>query len=139
MMKIVVVSLACLLAGSALAQTQSPLLLTRPYSAIAPASPTGVLIKAGPGKLFHVACGSTQALPAVVKFYDSAVAPTCGSGTPFFRLVCPGATTGGNGMANAPNGKQFASGLGYCVSGGLADGDVSVLSANSVSVSMDYQ
>jgi hypothetical protein len=128
--KLMLAALAALaLSGFAFAQTLTPVIGTIPHSKLAPATPAGTLIKAGAGKVFHVNCGSSQAAVAVVKLYDSATAPTCGSGTPFARLVCPGASAGAVSQLNLSNGKLFANGLGYCVTGALADADTTARSA----------
>ena len=75
----------------------------------------------------------------MLKVYDTATAPTCGAGVPIVRLVCPGATAGGNGTIRVKNGKTYSDGLGYCGTGALADADTTAISANSVAVNMDFQ
>ena len=60
-------------------------------SAIAPATPAGVNLKATTGTLYGIQATTIQATPVYIKFYNSASAPTCGSGTPIARIMVPAA------------------------------------------------
>ena len=62
-------------------------------SAIAPATPAGVNLKASAGTLYGLQATTIQSTPVYVKFYNSASAPTCGSGTPVARYMVPAAST----------------------------------------------
>lgn len=113
-----------------------------PSSAIAPATPAGVNLKASAGTLY-VALGTTvQATPVYLKIYDSASAPTCGSGTPVLRIMIPAANTPANGAGTnpplGPVGIKLTSGIGYCVTGALADSDVSPITANNTLVNFGW-
>jgi hypothetical protein len=77
----------------ALAQSPfgGPSASSTPSGAIAPNNTTGVLLKAAPGTISSIQLGGIGSAPAYLKLYDSATAPTCGSGTPVKRLIIPAA------------------------------------------------
>ncbi len=62
---------------------------------------------------------------AYVRLYNSATAPTCSSATGFISpaIPIPAATTGAGITFVIPNGVAFATGLGYCVTGGPTSTD----------------
>jgi len=114
---------------------------TNQYSAIAPATPAGVLIASGYHLLIGVQIGSITTTADYLKFYDTAVAPTCGSGTPSKRIMIPVAASAANG--NFENidftfGTKFFQGIGYCVTGALPDADTTAITANSVLINIDW-
>jgi hypothetical protein len=114
-----------------------------PSSAIAPATPAGVNLKASAGTLYGAQCTTIQATPVYVKIYDSSSAPTCGSGTPVLRYMCPAAATAANGAGSNPAlpavGVLFASGIGYCVTGALADADTTAITASNTLVNFEWK
>lgn len=110
-------------------------------SAIAPATPAGVNLKASAGTLYGIQVTTIQATPVYVKFYNSASAPTCGSGTPVARFMVPAASTAANGAGTnimLPVGVAFGTGLGYCVTGALADNDTTAITANNTLVNIEW-
>lgn len=114
-----------------------------PSSAIAPATPAGVNLKASAGTLYGVQATTIQSTPVYIKFYNSASAPTCGSGTPVLRFMVPAASTAANGAGtNIPlpvSGIAFGTGLGYCVTGALADADTTAITASNTLVNIEWQ
>jgi hypothetical protein len=113
-----------------------------PSSAIAPATPAGVNLKASAGTVYDIHIGNIGSAAAWVKVYDSASAPTCGSGTPVGRHIIPANSAAANGSGNDivfPLGKAFASGIGYCVTALLPDADTTALTANTVAVNFDWK
>ena len=60
-----------------------------------------------------------------LKFYNTNVAPTCGAGTPSWVVPVPfGSGNAGGGVALAvPDGLAFPNGLGFCLTGGIANND----------------
>jgi hypothetical protein len=62
-----------------------------------------------------------------LKLYDKATAPTCGTDTPVWTLPIPFATSNAVGGFVLPlaDGLQFKLGLGFCITGAIADNDTS--------------
>lgn len=112
-------------------------------SAIAPATPAGVNLKAAAGTLYALYATTIQATPVYVKFYNSASAPTCGSGTPIARFMIPAASTAANGAGtNIPIptvGIALGTGIGYCVTGALADNDTTAITAANTLVNIVWK
>lgn len=71
-----------------------------------------------------------------VKLYNSASAPTAGSGTPFFTIILPA-----NGGANVEfvHGVALNTGLGYTITAGVADTDTTATSADDVHGALYYK
>lgn len=114
-----------------------------PHSAIAPATPAGVNLKAAAGTLYGIQATTVQATPVYVKLYNSASAPTCGAGTPVARFMIPAAATAANGGGtNIPIprvGVEFTLGIGYCVTGALADNDTTAITAANTLVNIQWK
>ncbi len=109
-------------------------------SAIAPATPAGVNLKASAGTVFKVFATTIQATPVYVKLYNASSAPTCGSGTPVARFMVPVASTAANGAGTNIDigdiGAAFGTGIGYCVTGALADNDTTAITTNNTLVNI---
>jgi hypothetical protein len=115
--------------------------VSTPGNAIAPATPAGVNLKASAGQINSIELGTIASGAAWLKLYDSATAPTCGSGTPVKRLLIPVASTAANGGGSNitfPSPIKFTNGIGYCVTGGITDADTTALTANTVAVNIDW-
>jgi len=111
------------------------------FSAIVPANTTGVFVVGGNRAIVSLQLGGIGSVPAYVKFYDTAVAPTCGSGTPTKRLIIPAASTAGNGAGSnvVPyGGIKFVQGIGYCVTVGILDADTTAPAAATYLVNFDW-
>lgn len=136
-----VLSLPSLPAGSnAIGTVTAVDATTSNFSLIAAASTNSTSIKASAGELLEVTVYNTSATIAWVKFYDSGSAPTCGSGTPAARYMIPGASSGGAGSnVVIPMGKNFASGIGMCITTGIADADTGAVAATSYVVNATYR
>lgn len=127
---------------NAVAPVAAPLGGATPTSAIAPATPAGVNLKVGATTVYSIQATTIQATPVYLKLYDSASAPTCGSGTPVGRFMVPAAATAANGAGTniaLPVGIAFSSGLGYCVTGGLADADTTTITASNTLINIDWK
>lgn len=110
-------------------------------SVIAPATPAGVNLKASAGTVYSIQATTIQATPAYLKLYNSASAPTCGSGTPVARFMIPAASTAANGAGTniqLPVGIAFGTGIGYCVTGALADADTTAITASNTLVNIEW-
>ncbi len=109
-------------------------------SAIAPATPAGVNLKASAGTVFKVFATTIQATPVYVKLYNASSAPTCGSGTPVASFMVPVASTAANGAGTNIDlgdiGAAFGTGIGYCVTGALADNDTTAITTANTLVNI---
>ena len=90
------------------------------------ASTNATLVMAGTGhKIESINAINTTVALYWLKIYDTATAPTCGSGTPVFKAAIPfGATNAGGGFVLAiPDGMQFFNGIGFCLTAAQANSD----------------
>lgn len=106
------------------------------HSAISAASTNATSVKASAGQLYDVFVCNSNAAVRYLKIYNSASAPTCGSGTPLDRVLVPPTNCSGY---TSKVGKVYGTGIGYCVVTGAADTDATAVSANDVMVSIGYK
>ena len=113
------------------------------YSLIVANNTTGISIKGTAGSVYSLQLGGIGAVPVYVKLYDSATAPTCGSGTPVARFILPSASTAANGAGSniefGVGGRAFVNGIGLCVTAGIADADTTAPAASTYLVNMGYK
>lgn len=96
---------------------------------LAGASTNATLLKGIPGNLYGWYFENNAAYAVFVKVYDTASAPTAGSGTPALTIMVPaGATASFFSMIPVP----LANGLGFTITKLFADSDTTVLVANDV-------
>lgn len=107
-----------------------------PFKLIAANSTNSTNIKASGGQIYHMDLSNNSATPAYLKLYDSATAPTCGSGTPVSRIMLPANTTISPEIAT---GISFANGIGLCLTGGIADADTTAVAASTYLVNIVYK
>lgn len=122
----------------------SALNIATAWSEVVPANTTGILIATGAHVLYGLDGSNVGSAPLYVKIYDTATAPTCGSGTPKLRRMIPAASTNANGAGtNVPSlasgGASFTNGIGLCVTGGIADADATAPSASVGLLNLGYQ
>lgn len=113
-----------------------------PYHLVSANSTNATLIATGQHTIFSVELGGVGSSPAYVKFYDKATAPTCGTDTPVKTLIIPVASTAANGAGSnvlMAIGFQVQSGLGMCITGGMADNDSTAVAAGSFVANVDYR
>lgn len=109
--------------------------------AIVPSNTTAVSLKGSAGTVYGVQVYGISATPAYLKIYDSA-AVTCGSGTPIKRLMIPGGspnTAGAGSNVTFGPGIITSTGIGYCITTGIADNDTSAPAATTFLVNVDYK
>jgi len=113
-----------------------------PANEIVPANTTGIGLKSSAGTVYSAQLYNIGTVPLWLKIYDSATTPTCGSGTPVKRLMIPiqptNADGSGSNISFGPTGFKFVNGLGYCVTGGIADTDTTTPTANVAAVNLDW-
>jgi hypothetical protein len=113
---------------------------TTNHSAILGASTNSTNVKNGAGTLFEISVYNSGSTIAWLKFYNSASAPTCGTGTPEGRYMIPAAASGGAGSnVTLSLGKAFTTGISYCVTTGVADNDTGATAATTYTVNLTYR
>ena len=94
-------------------------------------------VKNAAGQLFWGFVTNTNASARYIKFYNSASAPTLGSGTPILTFLVP---PGSSGLQiTAEQGLAFSTGIGYTLSTGATDADAVTVAANEIIVNLGYR
>ena len=118
MKKLILAALLAALATPALAQSV-------PQKYDSTASTNSTLVYAGRAQLSTIVTINTTTTLYYLKFYDKVTAPTCNSDTVVWKFPVPfGATNSGGGFViPVPDNLQFFKGIGFCLTGALADND----------------
>lgn len=116
---------------------------TTAYGLQTAATTNSTSVKASSGVLYGMNLINTTTTIYYLRMYDSASAPTCSSATGFVRTwpVPPAAAAGGGGgiaVSLPSTGTQFASGIGFCVTGGPTSTD-NTSAATGVFINLDYK
>lgn len=139
----VVGAVAWLAIGSqAPVRAQSGVSGASPFHLVALNSNNCQKIIAGAHSVFSAQLSGIGSAPAYLKFYDKTTAPVAGTDTPIKVLMIPAASTAANGAGSnvlIPFGAQFSSGLGICVTAGIADNDNTSVAAATYVINFDYQ
>jgi hypothetical protein len=94
-------------------------------------------VKASAGQLFWAFITNANASARFIKFYNSASAPTLGSGTPVLTFLIP---PGSSGLQlTAEQGLAFGTGIGYTLSTGVADANAVAVAADEIVVNLGYR
>lgn len=111
---------------------------TNAFSLLAAATTNATLVKTGPGRLFCIFAVNVNAAVRYLKFYDTNRKPDAGTGTPIRRYAIPASTTG-LGFVIAPTIPMgFQQGLAFTMTTGVADTDTTALTANDVTLTLEY-
>lgn len=98
-----------------------------PCNILSAASTNATSCKATAGNLVGYDLFNTTTTVYYLRLYDAAAAPTCSSATGFIRSIPipPAAAAGGVGgaISNMPVPVSFATGVGYCLTGGASSTD----------------
>lgn len=88
-------------------------------------STNSTLVAPGYSQLKVIVTINTTAALYYLKFYDKVTAPTCNTDTVVFKVPVPfgASSAGGGAVIPVPDGLQFFKGIGFCLTGGLADSD----------------
>lgn len=113
---------------------------TTPYHLVAVGTTNSNSVKGSAGVVYSVQTGNINAATiAYLKFYDKATAPTCNSDTVVKTIVIPANSLGGGNNASMPVGWQFTTGIGICVTAGIADNDNTAVTAANVVINIGYK
>lgn len=72
-----------------------------------------------------------------LKFYNKAVAPTCGTDTPVITVPLPPNTTSTGVLGIDLDDTRFTAGIGFCITAGQADND-NTNSATGITLNLGY-
>lgn len=101
-----------------------------------PASLGSVLVKASAGQLYGWYLYNNTASAKFVKLYNKASSPTIGSDTPLFIISIP--ASGGTNIEFSM-GIPFGTGIGYGMTGGIADSDTTATALNDITGVLLYK
>lgn len=111
---------------------------TTAFSLNAAATTNLTLLKAGPGIITAIHAVNVNAAVRYLKFYDSKITPVAGVGTPCRRFAIPASATGA-GFVFAPTiPMRFNVGIAFALTTGVADTDTAALTANDVTLTIEY-
>lgn len=96
-------------------------------------------VKASAGQIYHLTVTNNSTAIGYLKLYNSASAPTAGSGTPVWRVMIPGNTNGAGVVTDVALGLTFSSGIGFTFTGGIADADTTSVAASQFIVNIGYK
>jgi hypothetical protein len=109
-----------------------------PVHYLSAATTNSTNVKATAGTLLSLTAVNTTATLYYLKLYDKATAPTCGTDTPVHTLPVPASATGAGLTVNPFPGLNFANGIGFCLTGALADADATS-AATGVAINLGYK
>lgn len=110
-----------------------------PAKTLSAASTNATNVKAAAGTLCSLVVINTTATLYYLKFYNKATAPTCNSDTVIQSIPIPASATGaGVAVDVGPYGWAFPAGIGFCLTGALADND-NTSAATGVAISYSYK
>jgi hypothetical protein len=102
------------------------------YSYTSTAGTNPQQVKMGSSGLLAALLFNTNAnFDRYIRFYDIGMVPTAGTGTPKKTVVIP---RGGMALIASQGGETFTSGIGFTITGGSGDSDVTPIFANDVLV-----
>lgn len=103
----------------------------------AAASTNATNVKASAGQLYRAELSNNSATLAYVSFYNTSGTPTCGTSI-VYQMMIPANSTSGAGWVSAGSmGLAFSSGIGICVTTGIAGtGNVA---ASAYTISLGYK
>lgn len=93
-------------------------------------------VKGSAGQLYKIEITNNSTNIGYLKIYNTASAPTAGSGTPVIRIMCP--VSGGAFSSFSDVGVAFSSGIGFTFTGGIADADTTSVAASAFIVNLYY-
>lgn len=77
-------------------------------------------LKASAGQLYHLTAYNNSATLAWVSLYNTAGTPTCGTSIVYQMMIPANSTSGAGAIDDIPSGLAFPTGIGYCITTGIA-------------------
>lgn len=96
------------------------------------ASTNATVVKASAGRLYSIVLSNTNAAARFFKIYSKATAPTVGTDVPIATIVV--AANSDRVVDFGPFGLQIATGIGYAITGLIADTDATAITAGDFKV-----
>lgn len=95
-----------------------------PRKYLSAASNNATLVKAGASRITSILAVNTGAAVYFLKLYDKATSPVCGTDIPVITIPVPFlASNAGTVLLENSTGLNFRNGVGFCLTGGIADND----------------
>lgn len=107
------------------------------HNANSAATTNSTSVKAVSAGLYSLIVSNNGAGAAYLKFYDTVAAPNVGVDRPFIIVAIPAAGT--VQMTFGDYGMLFVNGLGYGITGAMADADTTAVAASQVKLVLNYQ
>lgn len=102
-----------------------------PSKKISAATTNATSLKASAGQIGELYGTNNAGTWAYLKLYDKASAPTVGTDVPVHVIGLP---PNSGGQLAVPAGLQFATGIAYAITGGIADADTTAVALNQVAI-----
>lgn len=106
------------------------------YTLTAAASTNAANVKASAGQVYAISGYTISATPAWLSLYNTAGTPTCGTSI-IQQFLIPGSTSGAGFNISFPLGKAFSTGIGVCLTTGIAG--TGAVAASSYVINVDYK
>ncbi len=111
-----------------------------PHSVVSAGTGDLTSVAKGPTRVTSISVSNINANECYLKLYDSAAAPTAGSGTPVYRILIPGSVNGGIRDIPLPQGGLgFVKGIAYALIVEAADSGTTGVTAAEVLVNLGWQ
>lgn len=109
-----------------------------PVKYLSVASTNSTNVKAVAGQIYSLVAINTTGTLYYLKLYDKATAPTCSSDTVVQSYPVPASASGAGFVLPISVGMSFFNGIGFCLTGALADNDNTV-AATGITLSFTYK
>ena len=111
------------------------------FHALSAATTNATSVKGSAGVVTGFTLTNTNAAARSFKLFNKVAAPVAGTDTPVKTVVVPGGTPTAPGVAALahPVGLTFPLGIGFAVTGLLADLDATAVTANDLVIDLDYR
>lgn len=107
---------------------------------ISGASTNATSLKASAGQVYSIYAHNTNAAVRYLKLYNKASSPTVGTDTPVMTLPIPGSTAGNGFVLDTGGlGVEFATGIAYALTTGVADSDTGAVAADEIVLTILYK
>ena len=104
---------------------------------VAAASDNATNLKASAGQVYSIDVYNNAAYPVYLKLYNSASSPTGCGATGLFKVV--GVQSGTQHVLQSEEGWAMGTGIGYCLTKGIADSDDTAVLVSDATVDLGYK